>query len=183
MAGLRRLLVASVAAAGLAGALAQSSNMPSESLLRRKTMGFGPAHPHAVFVTGDTVPTYNFQSLGADSCPFKVAMQFARELTDTRLAPGSDFYVREDSYTDKNTGVTHVYLRQTVHGIEVSDGDMNINVKDGRVLSYGDSVSDDASRVIQYSDTIPVLPWLDRRVQETRRPRRSLPEFGRGDSE
>ena len=74
-------------------------------------------------------------------------------------APGSDFYVRDDSYTDKNTGVTHVYLRQTVYGVEVADGDMNVNVKDGRVLSYGDSVSDDACRVRPYFDSISVLPW------------------------
>ena len=60
--------------------------------------------------------------------------------------PGSSFYVRDDSYTDKNTGITHVHVRQTMYGFEVADGDMNINIKDGKVLSYGDSVRDPFTR-------------------------------------
>jgi extracellular elastinolytic metalloproteinase len=52
---------------------------------------------------------------------------------------GSAYKIRPDSYTDKNTGVTHVYVRQLVNGLEVTDGDMNINIKDGMVLSYGNS--------------------------------------------
>lgn len=130
------MLVASVVAAGLAGALAHTS--AGSEMRRRKTMGFGPAHPHATFATGDSSPIFDFQSLGR-SDPVEVAQQFAQQLTAGANSPGSSFYVREDSYTDKNTGVTHVYLRQTVYGVEVADGDMNVNIKDGRVLSYGDS--------------------------------------------
>lgn len=44
------------------------------------------------------------------------------------------------SYTDTNTGVTHVYVRQLLHGLEVSDGDINLNVDaTGRILSWGNS--------------------------------------------
>jgi extracellular elastinolytic metalloproteinase len=38
--------------------------------------------------------------------------------------------------------VTHIYIRQLVNGLEVIDGDININVDEtGRVISFGDSVS------------------------------------------
>lgn len=145
MAGLRRLLVASVAAAGLAGALAHSTG--GSALRRRKTMGFGPEIPHATFATGDVTPRYSFQTFDAPEDPVMIARVFAEQLTATLVAPGSDFYVRDDTYTDKNTGVTHVFLRQTLYGVEVADGDLNVNVKNGRVLSYGDSVSYDAIHV------------------------------------
>lgn len=157
MAGLRRLLVASVAAAGLAGALAHSSN---PELRRRKTLGFGPILPHSVFATGDRTPVFDFQSLVPTEDPFAVAVQFADQLTAGVVTRGSSFYVRDDSYTDQNTGVSHVYLRQTLYGIEIADGDLNVNIKDGRVLSYGDSVSDDVCRVISHTDLPSVLPWI-----------------------
>lgn len=145
MAGVRRLLVASVVAAGLAGTLAH--NTPE--LRRRKTLGFGPTLPHSVFAGGETIP--QIQSFGKAD-PFDVAKEFAKVLTADTVSPASSFYVRDDSYTDKNTGVTHVYLRQTMFGMEVADGDLNVNIKDGRVLSYGDSVSDDACRVTGCTD-------------------------------
>ncbi|KZT05175.1 uncharacterized protein LAESUDRAFT_737688 [Laetiporus sulphureus 93-53] len=67
----------------------------------------------------------------------KVAQHFTQDLThNTALA--SSFVICKDSYTDKNTGVTHVYIRQYLHSIEVADGNINVNVKDGVVLSYGD---------------------------------------------
>lgn len=55
-----------------------------------------------------------------------------RTLTD------SDFVVKRDYYTDKHTGVTHVYIKQRVNGLEVADADVNINIDaNGRVISYG----------------------------------------------
>jgi extracellular elastinolytic metalloproteinase len=70
----------------------------------------------------------------------EVARHFVQDQLAGRLTRDNTFIIRKDSYTDKNMGVTHVYVRQVVNGIEVADGDMNINVKDGMVLSYGDSV-------------------------------------------
>ncbi|CAE6339977.1 unnamed protein product [Rhizoctonia solani] len=72
-------------------------------------------------------------SLALDADPFGVARAFLQSHTD------SDFFIRNDSYTDKNTGVTHVYVRQRVYGLEVADGNINLNIRDGRVMSYGDS--------------------------------------------
>jgi hypothetical protein len=46
------------------------------------------------------------------------------------------------TYTDPRTLVTHIYIRQLVNGLEIIDGDININVDEtGRVISFGDSVS------------------------------------------
>jgi len=46
----------------------------------------------------------------------------------------------KQSYTDFRTGLTHVYVRQLIHGLEVSDGDINLNIDStGRVLSWGNS--------------------------------------------
>jgi extracellular elastinolytic metalloproteinase len=49
------------------------------------------------------------------------------------------FYIREDSYRDTTTGVSHIYLRQIVNGVEVSNADINLNILDGKVISFGDS--------------------------------------------
>ncbi|KAH9987985.1 Fungalysin metallopeptidase-domain-containing protein [Russula vinacea] len=86
---------------------------------RRKTMGFGPVHPHAKFHT--------------------IARSFVTVLLSDQLSGDNGFALRKDSYTDKATGVTHVFFRQMINGIEVADGDINVNVKDGAVISYGDS--------------------------------------------
>jgi extracellular elastinolytic metalloproteinase len=77
--------------------------------------------------------------------PLDVARIFVDDVLSTQAAQDLSYKVREDSYTDKNTGVTHVYVRQLVNGLEVADGDMNINIKDGMVLSYGTSVCSLAS--------------------------------------
>lgn len=49
-------------------------------------------------------------------------------------------YVVKNSYVTQHNQVTHVYLRQVINGLEVINGDININVdKDGHVISYGNS--------------------------------------------
>ncbi len=43
-----------------------------------------------------------------------------------------------DQYTDSDTGVTHIYLRQRVGGIEVANSNLNVNLlSNGSVLSVG----------------------------------------------
>ncbi|KAL5501075.1 hypothetical protein ACEPAH_9462 [Sanghuangporus vaninii] len=105
----------------------------------RKSLGFGPELPHAVF---NTSPEQAFQSSAAGkNSPFEVAESFVNHLLrrDGQLTASSHYELRGDSYTDDNTGVTHVYFRQLINGLEVSDGLINVNVKDGAVISYGDS--------------------------------------------
>lgn len=133
---MRISLSASVVALAVSGALAHLSGN-TDTVRRRKTLGFGPELPHAVF---NTSPAQFFSAADARSDPIQTAAQFALNLLNKNEQRAMTFRVRDDSYTDDNTGVTHVYLRQIINGLEVADGDMNINVKDGKVLSYGDSV-------------------------------------------
>ncbi|KAF8841359.1 hypothetical protein BDN67DRAFT_526396 [Paxillus ammoniavirescens] len=55
----------------------------------------------------------------------------------SRVSAGWACVIRPDSYTDKATGVTHIYNRQLVGGIEVADAHVDLN---GKVLNFGDSV-------------------------------------------
>jgi extracellular elastinolytic metalloproteinase len=113
---MRTYFLTSLAAAGLA--------------LARKSLGFGPVLPQAGLRTPDTQAF----ARDANADPFGVAEALVRGLT------AYEFVRRADSYTDAATGVSHVYFRQRVNGVEVADGDINVNVKDGLVLSYGNSV-------------------------------------------
>ncbi|KDN36332.1 hypothetical protein RSAG8_10899, partial [Rhizoctonia solani AG-8 WAC10335] len=99
----------------------------------RKSLNFGPRHPTARYVTEPQLTSTLVASQDPLDDPLDVAKSFLSAYTT------SEYYIREDSYTDRNTGVTHVYARQKVDGLEVADGDINLNIRDGRVLSYGDS--------------------------------------------
>ncbi|KAH6905222.1 extracellular elastinolytic metallo proteinase [Coprinopsis sp. MPI-PUGE-AT-0042] len=126
------LLVASLAGHVYGHRQASSSPYDEAPVKRRKTLGFGAHHPHAVYhATPYTIQTNGFTPQDPSMCPMKVARIF--------IDDGKTYKIRDDSYTDKNTGVTHVYARQVVNGLEVVDGDMNINIKDGVVISYGNS--------------------------------------------
>ncbi|KAI8368680.1 Fungalysin metallopeptidase-domain-containing protein [Choanephora cucurbitarum] len=66
--------------------------------------------------------------------PEDIAIAFAQaELTNSE-------FVVQSSYKSDLNGVTHVYLRQVVNGLEVLNGDININVdRFGKIISYGNS--------------------------------------------
>jgi len=92
------------------------------------------------------VPEYHVNQQNGTLVPFtapladrfdarEVAVQFAAQI----LKANGEFIVK-DLYTTEHNGVTHVYLRQTINGLEVLNGDMNINIgRDGQVLSFGKS--------------------------------------------
>lgn len=139
---MRGLTTVTFALAGLAAhAIAHSTPPPlspgsANSPARRKTLGFGSSLPHARF---ETVPvTSGFTPSNVSKDPYTVAREFMASYADPTT--GRAYVIRPDSYTDSATGVTHVYARQVVGGIEVADGHVNMNIKDGRVLSFGDSV-------------------------------------------
>jgi len=129
---MRSLLRASFALSSVAAVLSHSQ----KGLPRRKTLAFGPVHPHARFTTSPS--PHLSASLFDSSDPIEVAISFVDNLTRD-LEESSRFRIRDDSYTDDRTGVTHVYIKQLINGLEVADGDINLNIKDGRVISYGDS--------------------------------------------
>ncbi|KIJ67178.1 hypothetical protein HYDPIDRAFT_127002 [Hydnomerulius pinastri MD-312] len=137
---MRGLTTVTFAVAGLAAhALAHSTPPPlnpggGNTPARRKTLGFGPALPHARFETA-SANAAGFVVANAD--PFHVAREFMSQYEDSKN--GRTYVIRPDSYTDNATGVTHIYARQLLGGIEVADGHVNLNIKDGKVLSFGDS--------------------------------------------
>ncbi|MEM9598630.1 MAG: M36 family metallopeptidase, partial [Acidobacteriota bacterium] len=61
-----------------------------------------------------------------------------------------------DHYRTRHNGVTHVYLRQRLDGVEVWNGDININVaRDGSIINLGNRfVSDLAGRAVSRSPGI-----------------------------
>ncbi|KAF7291524.1 Extracellular metalloproteinase [Mycena kentingensis (nom. inval.)] len=133
-----RIFTASLAVAGLAGH-ALAHRVSDGPVRQRKSLGFGPVHKHAVYKASPyQVQTNSFKRMVPETDPFVVAQSFVEDILGNQ-PEASSYKIRKDSYTDKNTGITHVYVRQLVNGLEVTDGDMNINVKDGVVLSYGNS--------------------------------------------
>ena len=145
---MRGLFVASVLAAGLAGSLAAS--VPPQPVghgrvaIRRKTMGFGPDHPHSVY-RNDVPQAFQPAAFSREpQHPFDIAQEFVKSIVPQSSFEDGEmsFYVRPDSYIDPHTGLAFVYLRQVIYGIEVVDGDVNVNInKHGRIVSYGSSVS------------------------------------------
>ena len=75
------------------------------------------------------------------SDPYDVARSFVTAVLHNQLSRGNSFVLHNDSYTDKATSVTHVFFRQMIDGEEVEESDINVNVKDGAVVSHDDLVS------------------------------------------
>jgi hypothetical protein len=67
-----------------------------------------------------------------------------------------DEMVVKDHYLTRHNGTTHIYLKQVHDGIEVWNGDINVNVaRDGSIINLGNSfVSDLAGRVNTRSPAI-----------------------------
>lgn len=130
---MRGLTTVTLALLGLAAAIPEPQ--------RRKSLSFGPVLPHARFDTSahQPVPDSLFSTQARVPVdPLEVAKSFLDSHID--LDSGVTYVIRGDSYTDKSTGVTHVYARQVIQGVHVADGNINLNIKDGVVLSFGDSV-------------------------------------------
>ncbi|KAI9458309.1 hypothetical protein HD554DRAFT_1717792, partial [Boletus coccyginus] len=127
------LVIANLALAGLAAhVLAHSVPPPVSPLARRKTFGFSPDLPHARF---ESIDIHAFVDTTKDA--YAVARNFLSNYDN--IHAGRAYVIRPDSYTDHATGVTHIYARQIIGGIEVANARVNLNIKDGRVLSFGDS--------------------------------------------
>lgn len=113
----------------------------------RRSLSFGPVLPHAKFVVNPPSESFGAASTQAAD-PKQVAVNFVNQLAQTSGDEHS-FFIRGDSYTDSASGVSHYYARQIVQGVEVADGNINLNIHNGKVISYGDSVS------------LPIVPSAD----------------------
>ncbi|KAJ3352604.1 Fungalysin/Thermolysin Extracellular metalloproteinase 5 [Allomyces javanicus] len=76
--------------------------------------------------------TESVSSTSAD--PKTVATAF---LTTQLQFPASEFVIK--NVVPVSNGMTAVYVRQLVNGIKVVNGDINLNIKNGKVVTYGDS--------------------------------------------
>ncbi|KAJ1024111.1 hypothetical protein NDA16_002950 [Ustilago loliicola] len=146
-----------------ASLVANISPRPSDP--SRKSLAWGPEHQHKVFADVESATDAAPVRRGLDSSnrkhayaaaihyvnaeagpknPNSVATRLAKHLLgyNQGLAPnGHDFYVRPDSYTDPSSGISHYFIRQLVNGLEVADGDLNINISpEGKILSFGSSL-------------------------------------------
>jgi extracellular elastinolytic metalloproteinase len=104
----------------------------------RKSLGFSPELNHRSFNTKpDALPRHLISQ--SPSAKDLGELYLEHQL---KLRKGS-YRLREDSYRDSTTGIWHLYYRQVVFdgALEISDGDINLNILNGQVLSYGDSVS------------------------------------------
>lgn len=113
-------------------AFAQSANSRA---YRRPTVSKGsPARP----LTGPAVGR-----------PVDVAAQYLRthgKEVDLAEADVADLLVTSESASAHN-GITHVYLRQRIDGIEIFGADSNFNIRaDGAILSFGTSFLPDAAK-------------------------------------
>lgn len=123
------------------------------ALGQRKSLAFGPSHPHAKFVT----EVSHFEDLGfvspadTNEDSFAASVRAAKRyleqiipkesLVGATPEEGRDYIIRDDSYADESTGVNRIFVRQIVENLEVADGDISLNIdRHGRLLSYGDSV-------------------------------------------
>lgn len=80
-----------------------------------------------------------------------VALRYLRQNRNRLGLTGSDIadIAVTDQYVSEHTGVTHIYLRQRINGIEVVDANININVTaDGRVLNMAGSFVANLDRAI-----------------------------------
>lgn len=81
-----------------------------------------------------------FLSAGASGKPLVVARQFLRERAADFGVSAADIArsVVTDQYTDADTGVTHIYLRQKFGGLEIANANLSVHLtRDNRVLMAG----------------------------------------------
>ncbi len=91
-------------------------------------------------------PAYNLFELGgylsesSNGEPLDIAMAYLTSHADSLGISSQDVLnsIITDQYTDSDTGLTHIYLRQEFNGLEVVNANMNVNITaDGRVLNVG----------------------------------------------
>lgn len=105
----------------------------------------------------------------AAGVPLDIALAYIHEhrkelgLTEEDLA---DIVVK-DQYTSPHNGITHIYLRQRLEGIELFNGDININITaEGRVLNMGNHFLPDLRHTVDTTNpTLSPIAAANRAVQ------------------
>ncbi|KAF9362133.1 Fungalysin/Thermolysin Extracellular metalloproteinase 5 [Mortierella sp. AD094] len=141
---------------------------------RAHVQPFGPELAHQEYHAPSSTSTAGFAAdsssffAGSASNPRKVATDFVEQhLTSSE-------YIVKNAYTSKHNGVTHVYLRQLIDGLEVVNGDINVNVdKNGNVISYGDSFYKGRG-----TESLSIKDWIQKESENILEKGRQL-NFGR----
>lgn len=112
----------------------------------RKSLRFGPSHKHQQFAS--FVYDDGHHSSHADAMSMEDKFSAALDLAHTIVGVGSSkegsmvkFYVRPDSYIDPESGLSYIYVKQTINGLLVDDANLNaVFAQNGQLLSYGSSL-------------------------------------------
>ncbi|RIA84870.1 Fungalysin metallopeptidase-domain-containing protein [Glomus cerebriforme] len=135
------LALLSLATSGYSNAHAiNNKKTSSTSNISRSKGNFGPELAHRSYVVPNSLHSTK-SSIDALTTPNEElsAQEIAIKFVKESLHPYSDFKIK-NIYKSEHNGITHVYIRQVVNGLEVVNGDLNVNIdKFGRVISYGDS--------------------------------------------
>lgn len=129
-------------AAVLTGSAIITNASPLNTALRpHQVRSFGPEVQRTFesYPVVDNSP-WSVTSFGYVGDPVTIAEQFVR----SKLAEDEEYYI-ESAYTSDLTGVTHVYMRQRVDGLDVVNGRINVHIdKQGQVVAYGNSFAPSA---------------------------------------
>jgi len=106
-----------------------------------------PIDPYAIEASYEP-PQYHLRDPGgflsgpSTGTPLEIAVDYLKtQASELGLTAGDlDEFVVTDQYTSGHNGVTHIYLRQTHGGLEVSGADVHVNLTaDGRVINVASS--------------------------------------------
>ncbi|NQV25160.1 MAG: proprotein convertase P-domain-containing protein [Rhodopirellula sp.] len=157
-----------VSFSGVALSIATCERLENRQLLSAVTESIAdlePGHDHEQAAGQFYLPPQHrlgdgngFLSGPAPGDAFQVATNFLFDHTAELGLSTADLssFVVSSRYTDDGTGITHLYLRQTLDGLEVMNADIGINVgPHGEILTVGSSFIPDAS-VVTGTDQIVV---------------------------
>ncbi|CCX32654.1 Similar to Extracellular metalloproteinase mep; acc. no. P46075 [Pyronema omphalodes CBS 100304] len=88
----------------------------------------------ATYLSNPSVPS-RLDRRAASSDPVQIALAHFKT-----VSPSATLRSNGDSYTSDDSGITHVYLTQTHNGLDIINAQGNVNIKNGKVVSSGNSL-------------------------------------------
>ena len=138
----------------------------------------------ALALAGAAVPAHagptqktSFLTGPNEGSPREIALSYVRQHgRSLGLAASDAELVVTDEYTSAHNGVTHIYLRQAIAGIEVLGTEVNINVaRDGSVMNAGGAFAAAASTTRRGAARLDAVQALHAAARHLRLPLRQAP--------
>ncbi|KAI7897570.1 Fungalysin metallopeptidase-domain-containing protein [Cokeromyces recurvatus] len=122
---------------------------------------FGPDVPYQEYTNLNYMQRQqDYSAFTLTQDPADIAIAFA----EAELVNGE--YIVQSVYKSDLNGVTHVYLRQKVNGLEVLNGDININVdRLGRIISYGNSFARGSPKMPRQEESKSIFKHIQNGLQ------------------